>query len=98
MLGKCEALAYIDGSKSQTEFLALAEQSSLSYSNYNRVAVALLHAEQFSDAVAILTHGMEKFPDEPKFVGLRDKIGKAAEGSDDPAAMKALEGLGYVGN
>lgn len=97
-LGKCEALAYVDSGKSKTEFMALADQGGLDYSAYNRVAVALTSASQFSDAVALLTHGMEKFPAEPKFEKLRDKIGKAAESAGDSAAMKALEGLGYVGN
>ncbi len=98
VLGKCEALAHVDGAKSQTEFLALADQGGIDYSSYNRVAVALTSAAQFEQAVAVLTHGMEKFPEEAKFAKLRDKIGDAAKNAGNSAAMEALAGLGYVGN
>lgn len=98
VLGKCEALAHVDGAKSKSEFLALADQGGLDYSSYNRVAVALTSASQFEQAVAVLTHGMEKYPAEAKFAKLRDKIGDAAKNAGNSAAMEALAGLGYVGN
>jgi hypothetical protein len=98
VLGKCEALAHVDSAKSKSEFLALADQGGLDYSSYNRVAVALTSASKFPEAIALLTHGMEKFPAEAKFAKLRDKIGDAAKNAGDSAAMEALAGLGYVGN
>ncbi len=98
LLGKCEALAYVDSEKAKNEFLRLAESESLSYSDYNRIAVALTSASKFGAAVALLEQGMAKYPTEAKFAQLVNKVGKAAESAGDSEAMSKLKGLGYVGN
>ena len=97
-LGRCEALAYVDANKAKSEFLALADRETLNYSAYNTVAVALTSEQKFDEAIAVLTKGKEKLPDEPKFEKLVQKVGDAAKNAGAGDAMKALEGLGYVGN
>lgn len=97
-LGRCEALAYVDADKSKSEFLALADRESLNYSAYNTIAVALTSEQKFDQAIAVLTKGKEKMPNEPKFEKLVQKVGDAAKNAGASDAMKALEGLGYVGN
>ena len=97
-LGRCEALAYTDASRAQSEFLALAGAETVDYSSYNSVAVALTSESKFEEAIAILSQGMAKYPAEKRFEKLRDKIGDAAKNAGDSGALSALAGLGYVGN
>ena len=47
-------------------------------------------------AVEVMHEGKLRFPDSKKMATILDAVKKAAERASDPAALKALEGLGYT--
>ena len=98
-LGKCRALAHIDAGKAKTEFLALVDGGKVEYTHYSQIAVDFAGASAWNEAIEVLSVGKEKLPGEEKMEKLVTKIGDLAKKDGASSeAMKALEGLGYVGN
>ena len=98
-LGRCRALAHTDAAKAKTEFLQLVEGGKVIYTHYNQMTVAFAGAGAWNEAIEVLTVGKEKLPEEKKMEQLVAKVGDQAKNSGASSeAMKALEGLGYVGN
>lgn len=98
-MGAIEANATLDPEKARKEFLELARSlpENVDDRDYNRVATRMAEGS-LPQAIKLLEAGMEAHPESPHLAKLRDTLGQRAEQSDDPEALKALEGLGYVGD
>lgn len=99
LLGRCAALAWLDGPVAQTEFLKLAESGKLGADLYSGMAQELAESGYYGEAIAILEHGMERFPNKAILSRAVQKVGdmsKAAK-TETNSAMDDLKRLGYVG-
>ncbi len=98
-VGRCQALARTDATRAQTEFLALAKSSDrVGAQDYATVALDLVQSNAIGPAAAIAEAGMKRYPNSAEMKTLRDRVGDAAKKSNDPEAMKKLQGLGYAGD
>ncbi len=100
VLGKCAALAQLDEVRAAKEFVSLADREDLSLANYSTLVIALKDEGHYREALNLLEHGAARFPDEPRFKALVQKIGEIADAGDDEALamLEQLKRLGYVGN
>lgn len=99
LLGRCKALAALDGTFASRAFLSLADSEPLEFDDYREFAEALRDAGAYEEAAAILEHAQLQFPGEAQINRLVQQIGKLAEiasAGEDNSAMEAFSGLGYV--
>jgi len=99
LVGRCLALARLDGPAAQTDFLRLAESQEVNLEAYSEVAKALAESEYYGEATAILEHGMERFPNEAILSRAVQTVGdlSTAANNETNSAMDDLRRLGYVG-
>lgn len=97
-LGRCEALAKTDGEAAKKAFLELVAKvpAEIGEDDYGLVCSRLIEGGFNVTAVEVMHEGMQRFPDSKKMATILDAVKKAAERASDPAALKALEGLGYT--
>ena len=93
-VGRCEALAHVDGAKVEAAMLKL---KGLKAKDYASVASALLEAGEYETAVRVMDQGVKALPDDPAIQELEQRVVKEVESSGDAAANSALSGLGYGG-
>jgi len=98
-MGAIGAHTEADPARARTDFLALSEAlpDSVSDRDFSRVAGRLGDAGHFKDAVALLEKGKAAHPDSTALDALGKQLAAQANQADDPAAVEALRGLGYVG-
>ena len=98
-MGLFKARARIDATRAKDEFLefARANPNKVTDSDFNEMGGKLGDAGKLQEAKAVLEAGMTAFPESPHLKVLLVALGKKAEESGDAAALKELEGLGYVG-
>ncbi|MEW6070997.1 MAG: hypothetical protein AB1726_00190 [Planctomycetota bacterium] len=77
--------------------LAGALPGKLTDRDYSRIAGRLGANDHLKEAVAVVTDGLAAFPDSRSLKKQIEALGKQAEASADPEALKSLQGLGYAG-
>ena len=99
-MGHIEANTQINAAQAKDDFLALAEAmpSKITDRHYNQIGGRLGEAEAFTEAIDLVTAGMEAHPESPHLKKLVDTLGDRASQGNDPAALEALKSLGYVGD
>ncbi len=99
-VGRCQALAHVDAAKCQKEFLALAGANAdgIQSQDYSMIISELVAAKGFEPAVMVVDDGIKRFTESPKLVQLKDKIVQESKKAGDAGALKALDGLGYLGD
>jgi hypothetical protein len=99
-LGWIEALAATDGARARDEFLKLAgdPNAAIGVNEYAKIGNALGNAGQLTEAIDVAEAARARYPDEKKLDALIASLGRKAEQSSDPAQLRALQGLGYVGS
>lgn len=98
-LGRVEALAALDPGQANRELAALADAmpQKIDDGDYYAIGGRMIDEDKLSEAVELLTAGMERFPDSENLPRLRDRAGKRAEEQGDAGVLDSLRGLGYVG-
>lgn len=98
-MGAVEARAKTDPDRAQADFLALsaALPTQVTDRDFSRIAGRLGDAGYFQSAIALLEAGKQSHPDSTYLDALGMKLAEQANQADDPAAIEALRGLGYVG-
>lgn len=98
-LGSIEAQVHLDAAKASEEFLALAEKQSgvIEDKDFSLIAGQLAGERHFPEALHVMDYGIKSRPESPVLQKLRDNIVKLSKESKDPAALAALESLGYAG-
>jgi hypothetical protein len=98
-VARCQALANSDAPACQREFLGLATSSSglVTAKDFSMVVNALIDARNYVPAIDIMDAGIKKFPDDATMVELRTNLITESKKAADPAAIRALESLGYLG-
>lgn len=99
-LGGIQARTQIDGVKAMDEFLQLAKASpgKVTAEHFNLIGSRLGDASKLTEATKVLEVGMEMHPESPHLKALLAELGKKAEASGDPEALKNLKSLGYIGD
>ena len=98
-LGSIEARAATDAAKALAEVIELstARTGAVDDADFNRIASRMASAGKFKEAVALLGHAKGLFPESAHLDKLGAKLASDAKKADDPEAMAALKGMGYVG-
>jgi len=99
-LGEIEARASAgDAARARTDLVALADAQpgTVSDADFNRIVSRMGDTSKFREAVALLQKGLELYPDSAHLDKLGKKLAADAEKADDPEALEALKGMGYVG-
>ena len=97
-LGYFRAAAHVDPDEAVDGFLDLAEKQELQVNDYRQVGQELIEAREWSAATTLLGAGIKKFPGDPGIDAMLAKAQKGATADGASDALKALEGLGYVGS
>jgi hypothetical protein len=98
-VGRCTALARLDGKKAKDEFLELAKKqpSRITIQDFHMVVSEFVKRRSFDDAVTVMHAGVQMFPESPQMQAIRDSVIQESETAADPEALKSLRGLGYIG-
>lgn len=99
-LGRCEALAKVDGAKAKAAFLDLATKvpAKVGEDDYSLVCARLLESEENTViAVEVMHEGKQRFPNSKKMEDTLVAVQAAAKRAKTPDALKKLESLGYAG-
>lgn len=98
-MGAIEARTQSEPERARADFLALSEAlpDAVSDRHFSSVAGRLGDAGHFKEAIALLEAGKAVHPDSSTLDALGEKLAAQASQADDPAAVEALRGLGYVG-
>jgi hypothetical protein len=100
-LGLIEAWTHTDAARAKSEFLEYADKgagSGVTDKDFALIGGRLGEAGKLDEAVAVVTAGMDAFPESPHLTVLRDKLGDMARSTGSSGALEALKGLGYVGD
>jgi hypothetical protein len=99
-MGSVEALVHTDAAKARDEFLAYAKgnPSRVDDRDFNKIGGLFGSAGKVKEGVAVLSAGMEAFPESPHLQALVQQLGDLAKKSNAEGDMEALKGLGYVGD
>jgi hypothetical protein len=99
-MGRCRALAGQNPKKAKDDFLALSRSTTakVQEQDYSSIANELLKKGAAAEAVEVMDAGLRAFPESPKMQLLKKQVVEASTKSKDPAALKALKGLGYTGD
>lgn len=97
-LGRCEALAKTDGEAAKKAFLELVDKvpAQIGEDDYGLVCSRLIEGGFTVTAVEVMHEGNQRFKGSKKMATILEAVKAAAERASDPAALKALEGLGYT--
>jgi hypothetical protein len=99
-LGSIEARTKSDPDQAIADLKALAAAAPdrVTDGDYSRIGGLLGNNGHLLKAIDVVTLGKERFPEAVSLSKQVDLLGKKAEASDDPEAVKALKSLGYVGD
>ena len=99
-LGSITAACKTDPKRAETALTAMAADmpESVGERTYADIAGRLGDAGNFTEAVALLESGKQRFPESSTLDGLGKKLVKQAEQAGDAGALDALAGLGYAGD
>ena len=99
-MGSIEARTQSDPEAAKEEFLALqtAMPDKVDDGHFSKVAARLGDSKHFAQAIALLEAGKAAYPDSKALDALGAQLAEQATKGDDPAAVEALRGLGYVGD
>jgi len=97
-VGRCQALARIDGKKAKDQFLALAKAQSgrVLDQDFHIVVSEFVNSGQFLDGIDVMQAGIVLFPSSKKMVEIKDAVVAASKKAGDPAVLSKLKGLGYI--
>lgn len=98
-MGWIQAQVRIDATRAKQEFLdfASASPSKVTDNDFSLIGSKLGDAGKLSEALEVLTVGMEAHSESPHLKLLLTDLGKRAESSGDAGLLDQLKGLGYVG-
>ncbi len=98
-LGRCQALARIDGARARQAFLELAAKvpEKVRARDYGLVCSWLNQGGFTLDAIDVMKAGDVRFPDSEEMKAILKAVRDAANRADTPEALKKLEDMGYVG-
>jgi major membrane immunogen (membrane-anchored lipoprotein) len=99
-MGRCQALVRQNPRQAKDEFLALSRtaQGHIHEQDFSAIAGELVKTGAVTEAVEVMDAGLKAFPESPQMQILKQKVVEASTKSKDPAALKALKGLGYTGD
>jgi len=99
-LGAITAACKTDPERAETDLLALAKAmpEAVTERTYADIAGRLGSAGNFTQAIALLEAGKQRFPGSASLDGIGKKLVKEAEKAGDSGALDALAGLGYAGD
>lgn len=105
-LGAIDALAMRDGEEAGRRFLQLVESHSeiVGWKQHWSVGERLRREGDFQPAIAVLTSGVDRFPDEERLKEAISKVHAALQRLDEPGngdaqrMLRELEALGYLGD
>ncbi len=97
-LGRCEALAKTDGEAAKKAFLDLVAKvpAEIGEDDYGLVCSRLIEGGFIVTAIEVMHEGIQRFPGSKKMATILDAVKAAAARASDPAALKALDSLGYT--
>jgi len=98
-VGQIQAQVHLDAEQARKSFLELAQKQSgvITDRDYSDIAGRLASARAFEDAIYVMDAGLKAHIESPVLAKLKESIVKQSKESGDPAALAALEGLGYAG-
>jgi hypothetical protein len=101
-IGKFQALARIDPKRARAEFVELAKARSGKFveGDFTAVAHALMSgktSEGRMEAVELVKAAHAAFPESPKLHAIGEAVLAEATRTNDPAAIEAINSLGYGG-
>jgi hypothetical protein len=98
-MGEIEAKTRLKPEAAAQSFLDYATQQpdKVDAGDYQKVGMQLSEQKALKEAVAVLGAGINRFPGDAKIDEALKQTQAAATETGDPAALKALEGLGYTG-
>lgn len=99
-LGRVQALARLQAPLARDAFLALARDHKqlVQEGDYGLVVSELLRADAPIEAIDVMDAGMKAYPQSAQMQAVQKQVTDAAKQSKDPAGLKKLKGLGYVGD
>lgn len=92
------ALAYVEPEKVPGRVESLAEEVELEPRDYRLITTELITAKAYEPAVLVMDQGMKAYPKDEKMAKVAENVKTASQEAGDEGAMKALQGLGYVGD
>jgi len=98
-MGEIEALIHVDAKQAEDKFLQLAQSfpDSVGAREYKNIGGKLTSEKKYTEALAILDVGRKAHVEDPDFDVMIATVKEKALETGDAGAMKALEGLGYLG-
>jgi len=98
-LGRCEALALIDGAAARQAFLDWAAKSpaQVREDDYGLVCARLLQADNRLDAMDVMKAGLDRFPESKRMAATYDQVDAATKRANKPEELKKLASFGYTG-
>jgi hypothetical protein len=98
-LGRCEALALIDGVAAARSFLELAATAPdrEREDDYGLVFSRLLQAEFRVDAMDVMKAGLDRFPESKRMAAIYEQVDAATKRANQPEELKKLASFGYAG-
>jgi len=99
-IGRCEALAQIDGAKASKSFLDLAVKvpAKIGEDDYSLICSKLLQGGFTLEAIDVMDAGKKRFPGSKKMEDTLVAVQAAAKKQSTPDALKKLASLGYAGD
>ena len=99
-MGAIEARTQDEPAAAVSMFLALAKKvpDKVDAADFSRIGGRLGDGGHFDEAISLASAGMEQYPDSEFLTSLVQKLGDMAKSSGKSDALKALAGLGYVGD
>lgn len=99
-IGRCEALAKLDGAKASKSFLDLAAKvpAEIGEDDYSLICSKLLQGGFTLEAIDVMDAGKKRFKDSKKMQDTLTAVQAAAKKQSTPDALNKLKGLGYAGD
>jgi len=99
-IGRCEALAKIDGQKASKSFLDLASKmpAKVGEDDYSLICSRLLQGGFTLEAIDVMDAGRKRFAGSKKMEETLVAVQAAAKKQSSPDALNKLKGLGYAGD
>ncbi len=99
-LGRCEALASLDGARATRSFLELAATvpEKVGEADFSRVCWALLKNGDRLHAMDVMKAGETRFPDSANMKATSTAVVAATQREGKPAELQKLDSFGYTGS
>jgi hypothetical protein len=96
-IDRARALSYKEPTKVPEAISSLSAEATVAARDYRNITTDLVTAKAFVPAVEVMDLGMKAYPDDPNMVKFKDKVISQSKAAGDAGALKALEGMGYLG-